>query len=90
MAKSKYITSLRDHFASYFTQSRTKLVSRVKSPPQVKRPLKSHLSDTFFRLHVGQFTELNEDQNASKATFPSVLTGIHASPHGYPEEEMII
>lgn len=68
-----------------------KLVSKTKSFPRLKRSqLGDDRSDTFSRLHVGQYSELNKGANASKATFPSVLTKIHAAPYGDLEEGIIM
>ena len=91
MTKARYVVSLRDRFASYLTGSKTKLISKTKSLPQLKSSHRGDdYSDTISRLHVGQYTELNEGENASNITFPSVLTKIHAAPYGDLEEGIIM
>ena len=91
VAKSKYLASLRDRFASYLGASRTKLVSKAKSLPQLKRShLRDDRPDTFARLYVGQYSELTGGANASRVTLPSVLTKIHATPYGDLEEGIIM
>ena len=89
--KARDVASLRDRFASYLTGSKTKLVSKAKAFPQSKRshPEDEH-SDAISRLYVGQYCELNEGGNASKVTFPGVLTKIHAAPYGDLDEGIIM
>ena len=91
VAKSRHLASLRDRFASYLGASRTKLGSKSKSLPQLKRShLRDGRSDTLARLHVGQYSELSGGANASRDTVPSVLTKIHATPFGDLEEGIIM
>ena len=91
VAKKRDVASLCDRFASYLAGSKTRLVCKTMPFLRAKR---SHLegshSDTIARLHVGQYSELNEGENASKVTFPSVLTKIHAVPYGDLEEGIIM
>ena len=91
VAKAREVASLRDRFASSLAGSKTKLVSKTMPFLRAKR---SHLeddhSDLISRLHVGQYSELNEGENASKVTFPGVLTKIHAAPSGDLEEGIIM
>lgn len=89
VAKSRYIASLRDRFTSYRAISKTKLVSRTKTHSK-KSQNGDDYSDTVSRLHAGQYSELNEDKSASKATFPSVLTKIRAAPYEDMEEGIIM
>ena len=91
VAKSKHLASLRDRFTSYLGASKTKLVSKSKSLPQLKRShLRDDHSDTLARLRVGQYSELTGGTNASRVTIPSVLTKIHATPFGDLEEGIIM
>ena len=84
VAKARNVASLRDRFASYLPGSKTKLV--VKTMP-FPRSRTSHLhSDTVSRSHGGQYSELNEGDNASNVTFPGAHTKIHAAPSGDLEE----
>ena len=91
VAKARDVTSLRDRFTSYLAGSKTKLVSKAKPFPRSQR---SHFeddhSDTVSRLHRGQYSELNDRENASIITFPGVLTKIHAAPCGDLEEGIIM
>ena len=81
----------RHRFTSYLAGSKTKLVSKAKPFPQSKRShLEDDRSDTISRLHVGQYSQLSEGENASKVTFPGVLTKIHAAPYGDLEEGIIM
>ena len=91
MTKARDFASLRDRFASYLAGSKTKLVSKTMPFLRAKR---SHLeddhSDLSSRLHVGQYSEMHEGENASNVTFPGVLTKIHAAPSGDLEEGIIM
>ena len=91
LAKARDVTSLRDRFASYLADSKTKLVSKAKPfPHSQKSHFNANHSDTISRLHVGQNSELNDRENASIVTFPGVLTKIHAAPYGDLEEGIIM
>ena len=80
---SKYLASLRDRLASYFATSKPKRGSKSQSLARTKRlRLRDNRLGTILRLHVGQYSELSDGPNASKAAFPSVLTRIHAGARG--------
>ena len=91
VTKSKYLASLRDRFTSYLATSKPKRGSKSQSLARTKRlRLRDDRSETFARSYVGQYSELNDGPNASKAAFPSVLTRIHADAGGDLEEGIIL
>ena len=77
--------------ASHFAGSKTKLLSKAKPFPRSGR---SHFgnkhTDSLSRLHVDQYSELNDSTNAPRAAFSSVHTRIHAPSHGDLEEGIIM
>ena len=90
LAKWRYIASLRDRIASYLAVSKTRLVSKTKSSPQLQRSQNGDdRREADSRLHVGQYSRIHEDTSASKPTL-SVFTNIHAAPHGDLEEGIIM